>query len=237
MALPEYNKEQSFITIKVPSGKSIGVCGWKVKEEKDLLFALEVEENIEENKISHIIGMLKQCVDDKSKFDSLSENDLVKLAIEVRKLAKGDTIEYNYECPHCGNKFFDEVNLTKEQVVKAFDSTPLKVNDRLTLTFKDLDWKKVETLYKAADSSSKFTFKHLLNSVDSITLDGESFTEFTPEETEHFIDGLDSNDMKVIYDGFEERLSSCSLQRDIDCIKCKKNIDINFGDLLSFLVL
>jgi predicted nucleic-acid-binding Zn-ribbon protein len=237
MGLPTINAENHYISTKVPSGKSIGVCGWKVKEEKELLFALEMEENVEETKISHIINLLKQCVDDKAKFNSLSENDLVKVAIETRKLAKGDTVEYNYECPKCGTKFFDEVNLTTEQVVKQFDVSPLTVNDKLTVTFKDLDWVKVEALYKASSSSSKFTFKHLINSIDSITYDGTTHTEFSADEAEGFIDQLGPNDMKVIYEGFEARLSTCMLSRTVKCLKCKDQVEINFGDFLSFLVL
>lgn len=237
MSLPTINNEKNYVNTKLPSGRSIGICGWKVKEEKELLFAIEVDDNIETTKINHIVNLLKQCVDDSTKFNMLSENDIIKVAIETRKLAKGDTIEYNYECPHCSNKFFDEVNLTKEQTIKTFDTSPLTVNSKLTLTFKDLEWQKVEQLYKSSDSSSKFTFKHLINSIDSVTYDGTLYTEFTPEEAETFIDQLNPNDMKVVYEGFEKRLSSCTLSRKIKCIKCKESIDINFGDLLSFLVL
>jgi len=235
--LPDISSENSFIKTKLPSTKSIGVCGWFVKEEKDLLFALEVDENSENTKITHIINLLRECVDDKNKFKTLSENDLIKVAIEARKLSKGDTIEYNYTCPKCGNKFFDEVNITKEQVVKFFDVTPLVVNDKMTVTFKDLDWVRVEELYKTADSESKFAFKLIINSIDSITYKGTTHTEFTPDEVEVFIGQLKSNDMKIITDGYEQRLSSCSLERKVKCVKCKEEIDINFGDFLSFLVL
>lgn len=235
--LPDISSENSFIKHKVPSGKTIGVGGWRVKEEKELLFALEVEQDIEDNKIKHIINLLRDCVDDKNKFKTLSETDLIKVAIEARKLAKGDIIEYNYTCPKCGNKFFDEVNITKEQVVEFFDLTPLVVNENMTVTFKDLDWVKVEELYKASDSEAKFAFKMIIYSIDSITYKGITHTEFTPDEVEVFIGQLKSADMKIITDGYESRLSSCTLERKIKCIKCKEDIDINFGDFLSFLVL
>lgn len=235
MGLPINTTPQNYLTKKLPSTKTIGVCGWKVKEEKELLFTLEVEEN-KENKITHIINLLKQCVDDKDKFDTVSENDLIKIALESRILAKGDVIEYNYECPHCANKFFDEVNLIKEQYTKPFDVSPLILSENLIITFKDLDWKKTETLYKESNSNTKFTYKHLMNSIDSITIDGTKYTEFTAEEVEAFIDGFDPLVMKKIYTGFESRLSECGLKREIKCIKCKEKIDINFGDLLSFLV-
>jgi hypothetical protein len=237
MGLPAPNTEKNFVQTKLPSGKTIGVCGWKVSEEKELLFVMEVDENPDENKMTHIINLLRDCVDDKAKFDSVSENDLIKIGIEARKKAKGETIEYNYGCPHCGNKFFDEVNLTNEQVIKYFDPSPLTINENLILTFKDLEWKKVELLYKAADGTAKFTFNHIVNAIDSFTIDGETYTEFTPQEAEAWIDSLESDEMKKIYTGFESKLSTCYLQRKINCIKCKEEIDIDFGDILSFLVL
>jgi hypothetical protein len=237
MSLPEIKKDIKYITTKVPSGKSIGVRGWKVKDEKELLFALEVEEDFDNNKINHIITMIRGCTDDVGKFDTLSESDVLKAAVEVRKLAKGDTIEYNYECPHCANKFFDEVNLTKGLTTKDFDPKPLNINDQLIVTFKDLDWKSVAKIYEEVDSSAKFAFKQIMHSIDSMTIEGNTYTEFTPAEVEARIDELSSDELKIIYKGFEERQSSCVLSRSIKCIKCKKDIDVNFGEMLSFLVL
>ena len=47
MALPIINETINYIKVKLPSGKTIGIRGWKVKEEKELLFASEkiTEEN------------------------------------------------------------------------------------------------------------------------------------------------------------------------------------------------
>ena len=238
MELPKINEEKNYIKTKLPSGKSIGICGWKVKQEKELLFALELDPNSEDNKISHIINLLKQCVDDKVKFDTLSENDLKKITMEARKISKGESIEYNYECPHCHNKFFDAVDIGKEQAIKYFDESPLSINDRMILTFKDLDWKSVEKLFEDETmTSSKFKFYYLIGSIDSMTFDGITYTDFTPAKCEEFIDELAPGNLKKLYDGFETKLSSCELKREVKCIKCKEMIDVNFGDLLSFLVL
>lgn len=239
MKLPIINENVNYIKTKLPSGKNIGVNGWYVKEEKDLLFAIEVDTN-EDSKISHIINLLKQCVDDKVKFNTLSENDLRKIAIEARKLSKGDTIEYNHECtnPKCEHKFFDEVNLTKDQFIKPFDVSPAVINDKLILTFKDLDWIKVEELtIDETNTASKFSFKYLINSIDSITYDSVTYTDFTPEDCETFIDQLNPTELNKLYNAFEGKLSECTLKRTVTCLKCKKEIDVNFGDLLSFLVL
>ena len=238
MTLPRFTEEETFIKHTLPSNKNIGVYGWHVKEEKDLLFATEID-TTEENKIGHIINLLKQCVDDKSKFDTLSENDLIKIAIEARKLAKGETIEYNYKCPHdgCGHTFFDEVNISKEQYVKPFDNSPLVVNNKLTFTFRDLDWKTSEKLYKESDTAKQYEYKHIIHSIDSVTIDGTTYTEFTTADMEERIGELKTKDLKTLSKGYAERLSDCGLKRSVKCLKCGKDIEIEFGDLLSFLVL
>jgi DNA-directed RNA polymerase subunit RPC12/RpoP len=239
MALPKINEELlNYVSVKVPSGKTIGVRGWKVRDEKELLFTLESDEKAEENKLKHIIGFLKSCVDDKGKFDTLTENDLKKICIEIRKLSKGDTIQYNYACDKCGHKFFDEVNLTESQEIKAFDNSPVIVNNALIMTFKDADWKTTEKLFNEfGEQPSKFAFKFVINSIESLTYNGATHTEFTAEEAETFIDDLTSDDLAKIYEEFDKKASSVQLIRSVPCMKCKAEVVVNFGELLSFLVL
>jgi hypothetical protein len=238
MGLPKINEDVKYVKTKLPSGKNIGIRGWKVKDEKGLLFALETEENVADTKIKHIIDFLGNCVDDKERFKTVSENDIKRICLEVRKLSKGESIEYTQACPHCGFKFDDSVNLTKEQTVKEFDITPVTVNDRIIVTFKDLDWKKAEALYaKYEKTPTTYSLYYIIHSIDSFTIDGTTYTDFTAEEAEEYIDGLDSNDLKKLYEEFEKKASTCELKRNVKCLKCKENFDINFGDLLSFLVL
>jgi hypothetical protein len=238
MGLPKLNEEIKYVKTKLPSGKNIGIRGRKVKDEKALLFALETEENVDDTKVKHIIDFLGNLVDDKERFKSVSENDIRRICLEVRKLSKGETIEYSQSCPHCKTRFDDTVNLTKEQVVKEFDASPVVVNDRIIVTFKDLDWKKAEALYdKYEKTPTTYSLYYIINSIDSFTIDGTTYTDFTAEEAEEYIDGLDSDDLKKLYEEFEKKASSCELKRNVKCIKCKEPFDINFGDLLSFLVL
>lgn len=237
MGLPKINESYSYVKTNLPSGKYIGVRGWKVKDEKELLFALESEENAENNKTKYIISFLKGCVDDPTKFDTVSENDLKKICIEVRKLAKGDTIEYDYKCSKCGLPLHDEVNITKHQAIKNFDESPIKVNDELVITMRDLPFKKSEELFEKYKTRSKFLFYYIVNSIDGITYKGETFTEFSEAEMVEFLDQLDPKDMDEIYKKFDEKVSEVELKRTVKCLKCKTDTEVNFGDLLSFLVL
>lgn len=246
MALPQMNSTPNFINVKLPSGKSIGCRGWKVKDEKDLLFILDAEENPDATKAGHLINFLRNCVDKPAVFDTLSDTDLKKVAVEVRKLSKGDTIAYTYTCPHvigegvsatpCRNKINDEIKLSVAEKVKAFDGSPVPINDKLIISFKDLPNKKALELWDKYQSSlAKYTYYYMINSIEAVVYDNQPYTEFTEEEMIDFLDPLDSNDMEKISNEFEKRGSSLDLERKIKCRKCGQEIDVNFGDLLSFL--
>lgn len=237
MSLPKNNEEIHYVKIKLPSGKQIGVRGWRIKDEKELLFALESEENAEAEKLKYIYDFLKKCTDDLDKFDLLSENDIKKVCIEIRKLAKGETIDYNYTCK-CGMRLNDMVNLTKHQTVKPFDQSPTVINEDLTITFKDLSYKKADELVELyGKTPKKFTYYYVINSVDGVSYKGQTYTTFTAAEVDEFLEDKKSEVLQKIYDAFDSKVSMVTLSQKITCLKCKKEVEITFGDLLSFLVL
>lgn len=237
MNLPKIEKDINYIKVKLPSGKLIGVRGWKVKDEKDLLFILDSENNIEEKKEKHIVDFLSKCSDNQVEFNKLSEQDIRKFAIEARKLSKGDGIEYNYQCPHCKAKSFDEVKLSKAEVTKSFDNTPAVITDELTVVFKDISFNKDEELYeKYKESSAKYRFYSILNSIEGITYKGETYTDLKDSNIEEFLDNFESDDLSKIYDEHDKRVSSVEIERKIICLQCTKEIIMEFGELKSFLV-
>jgi hypothetical protein len=247
-ALPKLRQQPSFITIKLPSGKSLGVRGWRVGDEKELLFALDLEDDLETTKIKHIIKFLKNCVDNKTVFDTLSETDLKKVALEVRKISKGMKIEYQYTCPHkinvgkedeapCGTRLTEEVNLLESEQIRAFDGSPFPVNENLIISFRDVSYvKMVELFNRFKESMNKYTFYYLLWSIEAITLDGVVYTDFSEEELVEFVDQFEPLEMEKIYDEFYKRGSQLTIKQEITCIKCRNKIDVNFGELLSFFL-
>lgn len=240
MALPKINENYKFVTVPLPSNQTIGVKSWKVKDEKELLFSIESEENITPfNKNLKIISMLKDCcVDDKTKFNKFSESDIRKICVEARKLSKGDELEFNTTCGNCGAAIFDVINLTTSQKMKTFDLSPAIINDKLTVTFKDLGWEQCENIKKKhSDSARKYAYYYILNSIDSITYEGATYTEFNESEIINFVDDLNPMDIEKLYEQFHEKSSYFMLEHSTTCFSCKEEIDINFGDLLSFLVL
>jgi len=238
MALPIINEEISFIKIKLPSNKKIGVRGWKVKDEKELLFSLDSEDNVDENKVNHIIKFMRNCVDNQAMYDQLSEQDLKKIAIEIRKISKGDRIEYNLTCPHCQFKTFDEIHLSKSEVIKDFDISPIIVNEDLTIVIKDLSFNNADKLFeKYKNSPNKYTYYFMVNSIEAITYKNEVYTGFSESEMDEWLGPLNSTDLEKIYKALEDNTSNVTLERKINCIKCKEEINVGFGNLFDFLIL
>ena len=252
--LPKLNENISYINIKLPSGKTIGVRGWKVKDERELLFALDAEESPDEQKNAHINNFLRKCTNNTTIFDQLSEVDLRKIALEIRKLSKGDTIQYSYRCPcqvlanpeisgstdvkTCNNVIEDEIQLSKSEVVKFFDPKPSVINDRLVVVFKDISYTTgLKLAEKYINSPSQYIFYYMINSIEAFTFDNVSYTEFSEDELVEFIDGLASEDMEKIQAEFESKASALHLQRKLKCRKCGNEFDVQFGDLYSFLIL
>lgn len=241
MALPIINETINYIKVKLPSGKSIGVRGWKVKEEKELLFASEkITEDDFKLKLDIIINFLKTCVDDKSKFDTLSENDIKKLAIDIRKLAKGDDVEFTYRCqnPECSFIFEEVLKISKTEKIKEADLTPIKVNDKLSIAIKEIALNDLLILRERfTDETNKLIYYYMINSIEAITYDGQVYTEFTEQEIIDFIDQLDSNDLDLIYKQFEIKMSNVILSKKLKCKRCNTETDIILDDILSFLIL
>ena len=240
MALPLINESIVFQKIQLPSGKSVSIRGWKVKEEKELLFAAEKIEDNDIEKAKVVASFLKSCVKEKNIFDQLSENDLKKMSIEIRKLAKGDEVEYTARCSNeeCGYTYDDVLKLSKSEKIKEFDLTPLKLNDDLTIAFKDLALDKfIELRSKYLEEPAKLIFYYLINSIEAITYQGQTYVDFSEEEIENFIDQLTSNDLTKMYEEYEKRVSSVKLEKKNKCKKCGIETPVVIEDILSFLIL
>lgn len=234
MGLPKHNAEKVYTKVKLPSGKTIGVHPWRVKEEKELLFAIEASDGqpLEDD----IIRFYRNCADDGAVFDGLSDTDMLKVAIETRKLSKGSSIDYEYPCPECtGLMLADTVSLIKDVKVKDFDPSPSKAGD-YTFTFKEVSHSLASRLQKEfAGLPKKYSYNLFLNSVDTVAQKDEVFTTFTVQELEEFLDGLDSDTFEEVGGSLLKKSASVRLERTITCKRCKSEIEVRFGSLFDFL--
>ena len=102
MGLPKI--ELPLSRVKLPSGKSIQIRPFTVKEEKLLLLI-----NQDNNSVKDINDIIRQVINNctEGKVDSykLPMFDMEYLFTELRKVSVGETIDYIYTCPSCSMKF------------------------------------------------------------------------------------------------------------------------------------
>lgn len=236
MPLPSLNEEVSFHKVPLPSGKSLGIKPWKVKHEKELLFATEGSDD-REFVLNEMLGFLRKNVQDVQLFDSLSETDLMVVGSEMRKMSKGASVEYSFKCSHCGYQNEDVVNLNEDVIVKKFDGTPHKIRENLVVTFKEVPQSIRAGIEKSTEKLTEYNWYFLVNSIESITKDGVSYTTFTIAEMEEFIDELSSAELAELFKVLLERGADVKIQAEPTCLKCNKTNSVVFTDPLGFFVL
>jgi hypothetical protein len=236
MGLPVSNEVVSFSQTELPSGKKLGIKPWKVKEEKELLFAIEGEDDDAVAK-KEIVKMIGKCVDNPTVFKSLSNVDYVALLIELRKISKGATIEYTYKCtnPKCRFELSDDVNLNKHVIVKKYEGGTHKVNDKLSIILKEVSFEEYDRLKQTYTKTTEYNYNFVIKSIEAIVEDGELYSEFTTEEITDKIDTLSSLEYKALSKKIDESLSTIELSKSLTCQRCKTEMDVKFGDLYHFL--
>lgn len=234
MSLPKLNEAVSFTQIELLSGKKIGIKPWKVKEERELLFAIEgIEEPADGRK--EIIKFIRKCVDSDSIFDTLSNTDYVYLLGQLRNISKGSTIEYTYKCEGCGMDLSDDINIEKNLKVKKFQSDTIQINDDMKISTKEVSYKDYDRLTTKFTKMTEYNFNFILASIDAIVFKGQVYEGFTDQELMEFLDDLCPNDFGKLAKSINASVAEISLEKKLRCGKCKHENNVNFGDLYSFL--
>ena len=236
--LPNLNESINYTELKLSSGKTIGYKGWRVKEEKEFLFASSRLDKYTPETQKLILNLLKNCVDDKMKFDTLSHNDIKQIAVATRRVSKGEDIEYSGKChdEKCQTKFDDVILLDKDILTTEFDVSPIVINDSLVFILKEISFNsllELQTRFK--EEPEKLIFYHLVNSIEAINYQGTAYTEFNEEEMVNFIDQMEPNDLSKLQDEFYKKSSSVKIFKTVKCKKCKKDIEVEIYEVLDFL--
>lgn len=234
MALPKFNEDDNFSQVELLSGKKIGIKPWKVKEEKDLLFAVEGQTDTEAGR-KEIIKMIKRCVDNEGLFETLSNVDYVYLLSKLRKASKGNKIEYTYNCTKCGFELSDDVLLDKHIVSKPFTGGVIKIRDDLTFATKEVSFKEYDALKQKYPKSSEYNYNFIVKSIESFAFKGEAYTEFTEAELIESLDTLSSTEFEKLAEFVSKSVAEISLEKKLTCGVCKNEMDVEFGDLYYFL--
>lgn len=243
MSLPVINAETNeWKELVLPSGRKISIHRWRVKEKKDFLFSID---GVEDETVveQEIIKFISACSSSPAMFKELSESDVIFLGVELRKMSKGDDMDIMYNCPHCQSKHEAKIDISKVIDVKKFDITPFKVNDDLTINFKEISAsskKRIEAEFMAEKKITRYNYEYLLESVDSILFKDELYDNFTKEELNKFMEeDVSDTDFEKLFIELQNRMGYFSMSANINCVNpnCGKEVRITFDGLISFFAL
>lgn len=237
MALPKLNEEVQYAKITLLSGKKIGIRQWKIKDEKNLLF---ITEGVEDNDAvtSAMVTFIRNCVDDQELFDTLSETDILDIASQMRQLSKGSTIEFSWRCSdkECNQPNEGEVSIGDIIKKRPFDGSPFELVPEVFITFKEVPHAERLELDSQVSKLAEYNFLFLCHSIEAITVKGVTYTEFTPEDVEEFLDEFDGTVGKRLYEEMDKRVAQFSLDIKGKCVKCGKDTEVVFTNPLAFFV-
>jgi len=262
--LTKHIKEQNYQKLKLLSGKSIGLKGWRMREEKDFLFATESKPDDRGFLIDECIILSKSCVDDKKLYETLTRNDILWILSRQRKLSKGTKIEFQFRCVDedcptyqlydeqlqketglkgAGKVPYDaELDLDKDITTRPFNADPITIG-KYTFTIKEvsfLDQRALEDLYiKDNDVKlQKFQYHLIKNSVDKIQIEGqeEVFENIDPDELTEIFDDLKPDEYTKLTEETIERKSNFEITKKVQCPECENETDVMYDELFSVMI-
>jgi len=250
---------------KLLDGRSIGITGWKVKQENALLYAIETSaDNDEDSVITHCIDLARKCVDDIELFNTLPRNTLLHLISQIRKMSKGGEIEMTFMCtnPDCptfvkhdeatvartnilgmGSVPFETViDIDQDIEIQEFNKEPI-VTDKFTFVIEECSYpiqQGLEKLYLHEEgkiSVSKFNYEMLLACIkEVIPIEGEPIIDFNIEELRAVMDDMEPKVMEKIGKEFAEHLSDYKITKKAICPQCQDPTDLTYDNVFGMLV-
>lgn len=225
MALPKLDVPTYDLTLPL-SKKKVKFRPFTVKEQRNLLMAMESDEN---ETIQQAIGdIIYNCnLTEGIDIDSLPIVDIEYYFINLRARSVGEIVDSRYRCnnvvdgSNCNNIMETQVDLTK---IKLEESE--NVNNEIPLVGKfviKLKYPQFSSLKNALkfDDINELTFNIIAQSVEYL-YDGEQFyyaNEVSQEEIVEFIENL-SQDQFAKIENFFNNLPKIKQKIDLKCKKC-----------------
>ena len=241
MALPKIDTPIYELDLPL-SGKHIRFRPFLVKEQRNLLMALEAndENSIEQN----IRQVLHNCtLTEDVDIDKLPITDIEFYFLNLRARSVGEIAENKYRCNNevegkeCGNIMEVNINLLDIKVDKPEGITDtIKLTENITVKLKYPEFSIVKETKNTTDIS-EFALKMIAESIEYIH-DGEQFyyaKEADPKELLEFVDSLNQQQF-VRLEEFFNNLPKLEKTVDFTCNKCGYEHKLEIEGLNNFFV-
>ena len=238
MALPKI--DSPIFELDLPlSGKHIRFRPFLVKEQKNLLMALEADdvETINNN----IKQVLNNCLlDDNLDIDTLPILDIEYYFLNLRARSVSEVVEAKYKCNNpvddkeCGNIMDANINVldikvTKDENIKEI----IQINDTIAVKLKYPTFSSIANAAEVKDVN-EIALQMVVDSIDTIYDGQQSFPakESSKEELMEFVESLNQHQFQKIQEFFEN-LPKLDKLINLKCKKCGFDNVIVFEGLES----
>ena len=239
MALPRI--DTPIFDLKLPlSGKNIKFRPFLVKEQKNLLMALEADdkETIERN----IKQILHNCtLTENINIEKLPVVDVEYYFINLRAKSVGEIVDNTYICnnevegKNCGNKMKVSIDLNDIQIQNySPDDSLIQLTPKISMKMKYPEFSVVEKLSENKNSVDA-AFKIIVDSIEYI-FDGDQYyyaNETTPQELMEFVESLNQEQFGKL-ETFFDNMPKIKKDVEIKCSKCGYDHSITVEGLENF---
>lgn len=239
MALPRI--DTPIYDLELPlSKKKIRFRPFLVKEQKNLLMALESEER--ESIESNIKQVLQNCtLTEKIDIERLPVVDVEYYFLQLRARSVGEVVENKYRCDNivgekaCGNIMETSLNLLDIKVDGIKENNDVIIlSDNISIKLKYPEFSVLSKLSKLTDAT-EITFEMIADSIEYI-YDGEQFYyshETSHEELIEFVETLSQKQFAKIEEFFSD-LPKLQKNVEMKCSKCGFEHKLDVEGLESF---
>ncbi len=263
LRLEDFLVKDSYQRVKLLSGQTISVKPWRLKEEKDFLFAIETKPDDEELLIDECLNLSKRCVDpnDRTLFNTLTKNEILHTLMHQRKLARGRVIDITFRCINEKCKDWVSYNETEQKqygrigVANTVQEDKISVDDHIKIepqkeepieigkfTFhtKELPYtayRRLERKYLKNEQLglNKFTYSLVKDSIHRIEVDGNPIV-FNPSILESFVDQMTKEAYDLLAGRVYDNMSVFEVEKNVKCRFCGNEVPIVYDEMFDILV-
>ena len=232
MNLPQRIKRHQY-EFKLSNNKVIKYTPWLVRDEQEYMYATEGVDD-KEYKIPHIEELLKKCVDEDIDFDTFSDLDFLRFAIDVRKVSKGSVHEVTFTCPNCG--VVNEptpIDLDKDVFLRKFNKEPINISN-MTFHLREVTRGEIEEM-KTIQTDSQKRFRYVVHSIQSISVDDKIYSNLSTDEIQKFLgEELESEEYFELSTTVIGLSPSIAIEKKIYCQKCGLETLVYVNNLSDF---
>jgi len=230
MNLPTIVQKQ--IEIKLPvTKKKVKIRPFTVKEQKNLLLAVEQTKNLSKSEkdifiLSEFAVIMQSCLITDMEIFDLPLADFMYICLQLRSISVGDTVEAKYKCP-CGTRVDVEFNIDnikclnlKNKYEKEFN-----VSDDIVVTVGLLKMKDV--LLISRENEVDLVLDTIARSIVSISDKDTVYDvkDIDPEEVKEFVSNIPISKMKE-FEAFIESTPFLVYSNVVNCPTGSKTLEV-----------